>query len=186
MHEHQIIYRDLKPENILIAESGHIKLTDFGFAKRIEQRTTWTICGTPEYMAPEIVRGKGYTLSADWWSFGVLLFEMAAGHPPFEGETEMAIYQAVMLASPIFPSSFTKDLKDIISNLLQTDLTRRLGCTFMGVEEIKEHPWYARGWTVAQAPPLVPNLAESCFDHYTHTPIKTSPENLHGALFEGF
>ena len=101
-------------------------------------------------------------------------------------ETEMAIYQAVMLASPIFPSSFTKDLKDIISKLLQTDLTRRLGCTFMGVEEIKEHPWYSRGWTVAQAPPVVPNLAEPCFDHYADTPIKTSNVNMHAELFAAF
>ena len=137
-------------------------------------------------MAPEIVRGKGYTLSADWWSFGVLLFEMVAGHPPFEGETELEIYQAVMLASPIFPASFSTHLKGIISKLLQTDLTRRLGCTFMGVEEIKDHPWYARGWTVAEAPPVVPNLAEPCFDQYAHMPIKTSAVDLHQGLFAAF
>ena len=193
MHEQRIIYRDLKPENILITEAGHIKLTDFGFAKRIEGHSTWTICGTPEYMAPEIIRGKGYSHPADWWSFGVLLFEMAAGHPPFEGGTEMEIYQSVMLASPIFPRTFSAHLQNIISSLLQPDLTRRLGCTFMGVEEIKEHPWYktTTSWTIHQQPPIIPTLSgsddTSNFDNYLDDlEVKVSPTNDCAGVFGAF
>lgn len=78
LHSENIIYRDLKPENILIGADGHIKLTDFGFAKRVLDQT-YTLCGTPDYLAPEIVQSKGYTKSVDWYAWGVLIFEMLAG-----------------------------------------------------------------------------------------------------------
>ena len=87
MHEHGIIYRDLKPENILLDSNGHIRLTDFGLSKtgifKTEEDMTYTICGTPEYLAPEIVRGEGHGKAVDWWSLGALLYEMSCGRPPF-------------------------------------------------------------------------------------------------------
>ncbi|EFN60622.1 cAMP-dependent protein kinase catalytic subunit, partial [Camponotus floridanus] len=82
LHHCSLIYRDLKPENILIENSGYLRVTDFGFCKMVDGRT-WTLCGTPEYLAPEVILSKGYGKSVDWWSFGVLVYEMNAGYPPF-------------------------------------------------------------------------------------------------------
>jgi len=92
LHDKNIVYRDLKPENLLIASNGYLKITDFGFAKLLTE-DTWTLCGTPEYLAPEIIQSKGHGLPVDWWALGILMYEMLCGYPPFYDENPFGIYQ---------------------------------------------------------------------------------------------
>ncbi len=91
LHSLNVVYRDLKPENLLIDTKGNLKLTDFGFAKIIEKRT-YTLCGTPEYLAPEILMQKGHSKPVDWWCLGILIYEMIVGIDPFSDEEPMSIY----------------------------------------------------------------------------------------------
>ncbi|GAA48112.1 cAMP-dependent protein kinase catalytic subunit alpha, partial [Clonorchis sinensis] len=95
LHFMEVLYRDLKPENILLDQHGYIKIADFGFAKHVKHRT-YTLCGTPEYLAPEIIKSKGYTKAVDWWAFGVLVYEMIAGHPPFFADEPIQIYEKIV------------------------------------------------------------------------------------------
>ena len=83
LHGNGIVYRDLKPENLLIDREGHVKITDFGFAKEIKDSRTYTLCGTPDYLAPEIIKNKGHGMAVDWWALGILIFEMLSGYPTF-------------------------------------------------------------------------------------------------------
>ena len=121
MHSSNIIHRDLKPENILMEASGYAKLTDFGFAKVIEHRT-YTLCGTPEYIAPEVLLNKGHGKPVDWWTLGILIYEMIVGQPPFCDEDPMGIYQKILSGKIVFPKFFDKNAKVLVKKLL-TDLT---------------------------------------------------------------
>lgn len=143
LHKKSIVYRDLKPENILIAEDGYLKLTDFGFAKYVEGRT-YTLCGTPEYLAPEILLNKGHGKPVDWWCLGILLYEMLAGIDPFNSEDPMEIYQKILKGKVKFPRNFPKGAKSLVKHLLVADLTKRFGNLKGGAKDIKNHRFFKK------------------------------------------
>lgn len=144
LHGLEIIYRDLKPENILIAADGHVKITDFGFAKLVPD-VTWTLCGTPDYLAPEIIQGKAYNKSVDWYALGVLVFEMLAGYPPFYTESThpVHLYEKILNAQVVYPNFFDPLAIDILGKFLSKDVTERYGNLKYGSKDIFSHPWFA-------------------------------------------
>eukprot|EP00743_Colponemidia_sp_Colp-15_P011346 GILK01012644.1.p1 GENE.GILK01012644.1~~GILK01012644.1.p1 ORF type:complete len:337 (-),score=33.35 GILK01012644.1:325-1335(-) len=141
MHTKDIIYRDLKPENLLLDYKGHVKITDFGFAKKVPERT-FTLCGTPEYLAPEVIQSKGHGKAVDWWTMGILLYEFIAGYPPFYDDTPFRIYEKILEGKIKFPNWFDSRAKDLVKGLLMTDHTKRLGTLRNGVADIKGHPYF--------------------------------------------
>lgn len=142
LHGFNVIYRDLKPENILLDYTGHIALCDFGLCKlnMKEDDKTNTFCGTPEYLAPELLLGQGYTKSVDWWTLGVLLYEMLTGLPPYYDENTNEMYRKILQDPLQFPQDMDRDAKDLLSKLLNRDPTKRLGAN--GAAEIKSHRFF--------------------------------------------
>jgi serine/threonine protein kinase len=145
IHSKNICYRDLKPENLLIDSEGYIKVVDFGFAKVVPDRT-YTLCGTPEYLAPEIVLGKGHNKGVDYWALGVLIYEMLTGLTPFadyESNDTRVICRNIMQGDLVFPASLRDSkAKDLVRKLLCRDSHQRLGCLKRGAQDIKDHPWF--------------------------------------------
>eukprot|EP00602_Paraphysomonas_sp_CaronLab_P010418 CAMPEP_0185025144 /NCGR_PEP_ID=MMETSP1103-20130426/8214_1 /TAXON_ID=36769 /ORGANISM="Paraphysomonas bandaiensis, Strain Caron Lab Isolate" /LENGTH=758 /DNA_ID=CAMNT_0027558279 /DNA_START=58 /DNA_END=2331 /DNA_ORIENTATION=+ len=146
LHSKDIAYRDMKPENCLVDKDGYPKIVDFGFAKVIRNCKTYTLCGTPEYLAPEIVLGRGHDKAVDYWAFGILLYEMIAGYSPFsdpQGMDQVVICRNIVNGRLIFPKNFDTECKDVVKKLLSRDPITRLGNLRGGPDEIKQHQWFA-------------------------------------------
>jgi serum/glucocorticoid-regulated kinase 2 len=142
LHGFSVIYRDLKPENILLDYQGHIALCDFGLCKldmKDEDRTN-TFCGTPEYLAPELLMGQGYNKTVDWWTLGVLLYEMLTGLPPFYDENTNEMYRKILSEPLHFSDVVPPAAKDLLTKLLNRNPEERLGAN--GSAEIKAHPFF--------------------------------------------
>ncbi|XP_051502937.1 ribosomal protein S6 kinase alpha-1 isoform X1 [Myxocyprinus asiaticus] len=144
LHGLGIIYRDLKPENILLDEEGHIKLTDFGLCKEAidHEKKAYSFCGTVEYMAPEVVNRQGHTHSADWWSFGVLMFEMLTGSLPFQGKDRKETMNLILKARLGMPQFLSTEAQSLLRALFKRNPTNRLGSGSDGAEEIKRHSFF--------------------------------------------
>jgi len=164
MHDKKIAYRDLKPENLLLDKGGYIKICDFGFAKIVEDRT-FTLCGTPEYLAPEIIASVGHGLPVDWWAMGILIYEMLCGDPPFVSDDPMQLYQQILSGKYSFPNFVGKQAREIVMKLLVEKPPMRLGMVKRGHRDLVAHPWL-KPIDMTQLvkregvppPPFVPNI----------------------------
>lgn len=208
LHSNGIIYRDLKPENILLSKSGHLKFTDFGLSKDgmefDDRELTFSVCGTPEYIAPEIIKQQGHSSSVDWWSLGILLYELYTGKPPIQDETQMRVLKRI-ISGQIDLSAIqgaSAELQDLIHSLLRVNEEERLGSK-NGVQEIREHLFFRNiDWkqvaNLELKPPYKPKvkyegdvgnvdkafLSQAPIDSFVHS--KVSQQESGSYNFKGF
>jgi serine/threonine protein kinase len=207
LHSHDIIYRDLKPENILLDAQGHLRLTDFGLSKdgvtgAGAEGGTHTFCGTPEYLAPEILQQKGHGKAVDWWSLGTLLYEMMCGLPPFYDTNIQRMYNKILQSPLRLPAHLSDPAKEVLTGLLERKVNERLGSGAGDVEELKRTAFfsaldfdrvYNREYTPEFIPPPmssdtdVGNFdAEFTSERAMDSVVDTSMSVSNAANFEGF
>jgi len=158
LHDHFIVYRDLKLENILMDEKGHVALTDFGLSKQdVRGDGASTFCGTAEYIAPELLKGLNYGKAVDWWSFGILLYEMMTGYTPFFHKNRNYMFHCIQNVAPNFNDTFSTDAIDVLSSLLERNPKKRLGSGERGAQDIKEQDFFENiDWVLLEKKELDP------------------------------
>ena len=143
MHGQDLIYRDLKPENVLLQNNGYIKLTDFGFVKRLKSwERTYTLCGTPEYIPPEIILNVGHSRAADWYTLGIFIYELVMGKPPFMHSDTYEIFKMTLRDKIPFPNGFPSDAKSLVRHLTVHDLSKRFGNLVNGSGDVRSHRFF--------------------------------------------
>eukprot|EP00048_Salpingoeca_helianthica_P015274 m.225914 g.225914 ORF g.225914 m.225914 type:complete len:706 (-) comp16829_c0_seq1:184-2301(-) len=185
LHAQRFIYRDLKPENLMVDRDGYVKMVDFGFARRLERgKKAWTFCGTPDYMAPEIVLNQGHDHAADYWSFGVLIFELLSGRTPFMTNDPMDTYNLIVMGiqHAAFDATISPDAKDLILSICKDQPGERLGVKLEGIKAIKRHKWFNNiHWEALNAKtltaPVRPKLSSAIDMRYfeAHRPAAYAP-----------
>ena len=143
IHSKQIAYRDLKPENLVMDAQGYLKIVDFGLAKKLGKGKTWTLCGTPDYLAPEVILNEGHDWAVDYWGLGVLIYEMTAGTPPFYAENPMEVYEKILSGEVHIPSQFSRGIGELIKKLLKISQSKRLGRTQGGASSVMKQKWFS-------------------------------------------
>uniref|UniRef100_A0A8C2BL43 protein kinase C n=1 Tax=Cyprinus carpio TaxID=7962 RepID=A0A8C2BL43_CYPCA len=188
LHDHKIVYRDLKLDNLLLDTEGYVKIADFGLCKEgmgFRDRTS-TFCGTPEFLAPEVLTETSYTRAVDWWGLGVLIFEMLVGESPFPGDDEEEVFDSIVNDEVRYPKFLSTEAISIMRRLLRRNPERRLGAGERDAEEVKRHPFFRNmDWTALLAkkirPPFLPTIKGredvSNFDNEftSEAPILTPP-----------
>ena len=197
IHETGYAYRDLKPENLLLDTDGYIKIVDFGFAKRLGPgKKTQTLCGTPEYLSPELVLSRGHNRAVDYWALGILVYELICGGTPFADPDQSKIFMKIVHSQRCLqiPNGFPRDCKDLILKLLNPNPTLRLGMLRGDVMDIKNHRWFggidwsklcAKRYQTPYQPKVANALDDRNFDEYDEdehvVPFKEDQK-----MFEGF
>lgn len=198
LHKNNVIYRDLKPENVLINYDGYIKIADFGLSRmNVNLTEATTICGTPEYLAPEIINKQGYGKPIDWWTLGSIVYEMLVGIPPFYTNNRQELFHKIKYENPTYPKYFSSETLNFLEALLMKIPGKRLG-TENGAEDIKKHSWFENvNWDYIYKKRYEPFFIPKCkgdlglnnFDaEFTETTIQSLEVNDHGPYkkFEGF